>query len=239
VLLLGVQGGGKSLVAKAVASLWNLPLLRFDVGSVFAKYIGESEANIRKAIKTAESLAPSILWLDELEKAFAGSQGSGDDTGTTQRVMGTFLTWLQEKKAPVFVIATSNDISQLPPELLRKGRFDEIFFIDLPTLNERREIFRIHLQKRGRKAEHFDLDALARAACGFSGAEIEQAIIAGLYDAFDAGRDLTTEDVLTNIQQTVPLSQTMREDIEALRCWARTRARPASAEAGEEDVNDK
>ncbi len=235
VLLLGVQGSGKSLVAKAVASLWNLPLLRFDVGSVFGKYIGESESNMRKAIKTAESLAPSILWLDELEKAFAGSQGGSDDTGTTRRVLGMFLTWLQEKKSPVFVISTSNDISQLPPELLRKGRFDEIFFVDLPTFNERREIFRIHLQKRGRKAEHFDLDTLARVSAGFSGAEIEQAIIAGLYDAFDAGRDLMTEDVLTNIKHTVPLSQTMREEIEALRFWARTRARPASAEIEEEE----
>jgi SpoVK/Ycf46/Vps4 family AAA+-type ATPase len=238
VLLLGVQGCGKSLVAKAVASLWNLPLLRFDVGAVFGKYIGESENNIRRVIKTAESLAPCLIWVDELEKAFAGTQGGGDDTGTTQRVLGTFLTWLQEKKSPVFVIASSNDISQLPPELLRKGRFDEIFFVDLPTFNERCEIFRIHLQKRGRHVESFDLDLLSRESIGFSGAEIEQAIIAGLYDAFDAGHDLTTDDILNNIHLTVPLSQTMREDIESLRLWARTRARAASAEVGEEEAAD-
>jgi len=226
-LLLGVQGCGKSLCAKAVSGLWNLPLLRFDLGSVFGKYIGESEANIRKALKTADSLAPCVLWLDELEKAFSGTGGS-DDGGTTSRVLGTFLTWLQEKTSPVFVIATANDVSKLPPELLRKGRLDEIFFVDLPSVDERRRIFEIHLRKRRRNPAAFDFEHLAGLAEGFSGAEIEQAIIEGLYDAFDQNRDLTTADVAANIVGAVPLSRTMGESVEHLREWARTRARPAS-----------
>ena len=228
-LLIGVQGCGKSLCAKAVSSLWSLPLLRLDVGSVFAGYVGSSEANMRKATTTAEPIAPCILWLDELEKGFAGTQSSGQsDAGTTSRVFGNFITWLQEKTAPVFVIATANDVSQLPPELMRKGRFDELFFCDLPTEAERREIAEIHIRKRGRNPASFDLDALARVSAGFSGSEIEEAVISALYDAFDAGRDLATQDVQHAIQQTVPLSQTMAERIGALRAWASTRARPAS-----------
>jgi len=177
----------------------------------------------------AESVAPAILWIDEIEKGLAGLQSSGrSDAGTTARVMGSFLVWLQEKTAPVFVIATSNDISLLPPELLRKGRFDEIFFVDLPSLAEREEIFAIHLAKRRRDPQQFGLARLAQASEGFSGAEIEQVIIDALYDAFDAERDLTEEDILRNITQTLPLSRTMSEQINALRRWARTHARPAS-----------
>lgn len=234
ILLLGVQGCGKSLCAKSVSALWNLPLLRFDVGNVFGKWIGESEANMRKALKVAESIAPCVLWLDELEKAFGG--GKDDESGVTLRVFGSFLTWLQEKKSAVFVIATANDISALPPELMRKGRLDEIFFVDLPSTQERREIFEIHVRKRKRDPSKFDLIKLADHSSGFGGAEIEQAIVAGLYDAFDAGRDIETEDILGNLKSTVPLSQTMREDIVALRLWADTRARWASSEKFEAEV---
>jgi SpoVK/Ycf46/Vps4 family AAA+-type ATPase len=228
-LLVGVQGCGKSLTAKAVASQWKLPLLRFDLGKVFSGLVGASEENVRKAIKVAESIAPCILWIDEIEKGLSGSASSNvSDAGTAARVFGTFITWLQEKTKSVFVIATANDISQLPPELLRKGRFDEIFFVDLPAAAERRDIFRIHLEKRHRAPSEFDLQALCDASTGLSGAEIEQIIIAALYDAFDHGRPVSTEDILRNLHETVPLSRTMAEHIEALRQWAETRARPAS-----------
>jgi ATP-dependent 26S proteasome regulatory subunit len=229
ILLLGVQGCGKSLCAKAVSSLWQLPLLRFDMGRMFGSLVGSSEENVRKAIAVAESVAPAILWVDEIDKAFAGSQGSGSsDGGTTARVFGTFLTWLSEKSAPVFVVATANDISQLPPELLRKGRLDEIFFVDLPGDEERAEIFRIHLAKRSRMPESFRLPELVAASREFSGAEIEQAIISSLYDAFYARRELATEHVLEALQQTVPLSKTMDEQLGRLRAWADGRARHAS-----------
>jgi AAA+ superfamily predicted ATPase len=229
VLLLGVQGCGKSLCAKAVASLWKLPLLRFDVGRMFGSLVGSSEENIRRAIQTAESVAPAILWVDEIDKAFAGSVGSGgSDGGTAARVFGTFLTWLSDKTTPVFVIATANDISQLPPELLRKGRLDEIFFVDLPSEAERRAIFAIHLEKRGRVPDGFDLDALAHQSEGFSGAEIEQAIVSGLFDAFSAGGELDTATVAASLAETVPLSKTMSEGLNQLRTWAQGRARPAS-----------
>lgn len=228
-LLIGVPGCGKSLTAKAVGDLWKRPLLRFDVGKVFAGLVGSSEENMRKAIRTAEAVAPSVLWLDELEKGFSGTQSSSfSDAGTTARVFGSFVTWLQEKTTPVFVIATANNINLLPPELLRKGRFDEIFFVNLPSPKEREEIFRIHLQKRNREAETFDIAGLAMVSEGFSGSEIEQAIISALYDAFDAGRELKTEDIYNSLGETVPLSQTMEEDINALREWAKTRARWAS-----------
>lgn len=231
-LLVGVQGCGKSLTAKAVASQWKLPLLRFDLGKVFSGLVGSSEENARKAIKVAESIAPCILWIDEIEKGLAGSASSHfSDAGTAARVFGTFLTWLQEKEKSVFVIATANDITQLPPELLRKGRFDEIFFVDLPGAAERQEIFRIHLRKRRRAPEQFDLHALQQASNGFSGAEIEQVVISGLYDAFEHGRPLSTADVLKSLQETVPLSQTMAEHLAALRAWAKTRARSASGPA--------
>lgn len=238
ILLLGVQGCGKSLCAKAVSGLWNLPLLRFDLGNVFGKYVGESEANIRKALKTADSLAPCVLWLDELEKGFSGT--GGDDGGTSARVLGTFLTWLQEKKSPVFIIATANDVTRLPPELLRKGRLDEIFFVDLPAPEERRHILEIHLAKRNRDPAVFDLERLSTLSEGFSGAEIEQAIIEGLYDAFDRNRELTTEDIAVNLRATVPLSKTMSEAIERLREWAGSRARHASSSAatGTQDARE-
>lgn len=228
VLLLGVQGCGKSLCAYAISQLWHLPLLRLDVGRIFSGLIGSSEENIRKAITTAESVAPAVLWIDEIEKAFAGTRGADSDAGTSSRVFGTFLTWLQEKKEPVFVIASANSIANLPPELLRKGRFDEIFFVDLPSQKERREIFDIHLKLRQRDSALFNLDYLSDISDGYSGSEIEQAVIAALYDAFDLGRDLVTEDIAKVLQQTVPLSSTLREEIAYARNWATSRARRAS-----------
>jgi ATP-dependent 26S proteasome regulatory subunit len=229
ILMLGVQGCGKSLCAKAVSNQWQLPLLRFDMGRMFGSLVGSSEENVRRAISVAESVAPAILWVDEIDKAFAGSQGSGaSDGGTSARVFGTFLTWLSEKTAPVFVVATANDISQLPPELLRKGRLDEIFFVDLPDAHERADIFRIHLDRRQRPADQFDLPALADASNNFSGAEIEEAINAALYDAFYERHDITTESVLAALAQTVPLARTMDEQINRLRAWAAGRARNAS-----------
>jgi SpoVK/Ycf46/Vps4 family AAA+-type ATPase len=199
------------------------------MGRMFGSLVGSSEENVRRAISVAESVAPAILWVDEIDKAFAGSQGSGaTDGGTTARVFGTFLTWLSEKTAPVFVVATANDISQLPPELLRKGRLDEIFFVDLPSREERMEVFRIHLNKRSRDATLFDLGALADASTNFSGAEIEEAINSALYDAFYARQELTTEHVMSALAQTVPLAKTMDEQINRLRSWADGRARNAS-----------
>ena len=247
ILILGVQGCGKSLSAKAIASLWKLPLLRMDVGKIFGGIVGQSEENIRKAIRVAESTAPNIVWIDELEKGFSGTQSSGiSDGGTTARVFGTFLAWLQDKTAPCFVVATANDVSALPPELLRKGRFDEIFFVDLPDTPEREEIFAIHLKKRQRDPAKFDLPALAKATPGYSGAEIEQAVISAMYDAFNLDRDITTEDILAVARQSVPLSLTMKEKIDILRFWAETRARPASSapmvetqEAGMQEDDDR
>lgn len=232
ILLLGVQGCGKSLCSKAIASQWRLPLLRLDVGRIFGGIVGQSEDNMRRAIRTSESIAPCILWLDELEKGFSGTQSSGiSDGGTTARVFASFITWLQEKTAPVFVVATANRIEDLPPELLRKGRFDEIFFVDLPGAAERKDIFRIHLQKRKRDPALFDLDKLAAVSTGFSGAEIEQCIVGAMYDAFDEAREVTNDDVVKNVELSIPLSRTMEEQIEELREWARTRARPASSAA--------
>ncbi|MCB0832310.1 MAG: AAA family ATPase [Bacteroidetes bacterium] len=230
-LLVGTQGCGKSLTAKAVAAHWNLPLLKLDVGSVFSGIVGSSEANIRHAIKTAESISPCILWIDEIEKGFSGTASSNfSDGGTAARVFGTFTTWLQEKRKPVFVIATSNDITILPPEVLRKGRFDEIFFVDLPEQVEREDIFTIHLKKRRRPTEPYDVVKLATAAEGFSGAEIEQAIISGMYDAFEESRELTTNDILNALKNSVPLSKVMAEQVSALRMWADKRARRASGQ---------
>jgi ATP-dependent 26S proteasome regulatory subunit len=229
ILLVGVQGCGKSLVARSVAQQWRLPLLRLDVGRLFSSLVGSSEENLRQAIKVVESIAPVILWVDEIEKGFSGVGSSNvSDAGTAARVFGSFITWLQEKQKPVFVVATANDVSQLPPELVRKGRFDEIFFVDLPKAAERSEIWRIHLAKRNRDPGQFDLATLAMASDGLSGAEIEQAIIAGLYEAFDKGRPLAMGDLLDVLQETVPLSQMMEEQIDSLRTWARQRARPAS-----------
>lgn len=229
ILLIGIPGCGKSLTAKAISSLWKLPLLKLDVGKVFSSLVGSSEENVRRAIQTAESIAPSILWLDEMEKGFSGMQSSGmSDAGTSARVFGTFLTWLQEKTSPVFVVATSNNISQLPPELLRKGRFDEIFYIDLPHKEERKEIFRIHLEKRKRNPEQFELDKLAELTSGYSGSEIEQIIISALYDAFDSSDELNSERLLHSTHEMIPLSQTMEDEIKKIREWAKHRARKAS-----------
>jgi SpoVK/Ycf46/Vps4 family AAA+-type ATPase len=231
ILLIGIPGCGKSLTAKAVGALWQMPLLRLDVGKVFSGLVGSSEENIRKVISTAEAVAPAVLWLDELEKGFSGVQSSGQsDAGTTARVFGSFITWLQEKTSPVFVIATANDVSMMPPELLRKGRFDEIFFVDMPTEQERRDIFTIHLAKKRRPLERFDLDALARCAKGFSGAEIEQAVVGALYEAYFESDDLTTERLEQACGEVIPLSLTMKEKIDNLRDWAQSRARSASGE---------
>ena len=227
-LLLGVQGCGKSLCARAISAVWNLPLLRLDMGRIFSSLVGSSEENMRKAIATAESVAPALLWVDEIDKAFAGMQGGNSDGGTGSRVLGTFLTWLQEKESPVFVIATANNIANLPPELLRKGRLDEIFFVDLPDEFERHEIFKIHLERRQREAQDFDLVELAARADGFSGAEIEQVINSALYDAFDQQAPLHEDHLLHSMSECIPLSTTRKEEIENLRNWATKRARRAS-----------
>jgi SpoVK/Ycf46/Vps4 family AAA+-type ATPase len=228
-LFLGVQGCGKSLCAKAVSRFWQLPLLRLDMGQLFGSLVGASEENARRAIQTAESIAPAILWIDEIDKGFAGlASSSFSDAGTTARVFGSLLTWLQEKKSPVFVIATANDVNVLPPELLRQGRFDEIFFVDLPNVEERREIFRIHIVKRRRDPARFELPRLAELADGYSGAEIEQAVISGLYEAFDRQHDLDQPTLETAIAATRPLSVLMADQIAERRRWAQGRARMAS-----------
>ena len=234
-LILGVPGCGKSLIAKTTSRLWGLPLLRLDMGRVYdGSMVGRSEQNLRNALKTAESISPAILFIDELDKSFAGTAGSGDsDGGTSSRIFGSFLTWMQEKKSPVFVMATANRVERLPGEFLRKGRFDEIFFVDLPTAEERKEIFKIHLLKRKRDITRFDLDQLAKIGDGFSGAEIEQALIAAMYDAFAQDREFTQLDIIAAIKATLPLSRTMTEQVTALRDWARQRARPAAASVAE------
>jgi SpoVK/Ycf46/Vps4 family AAA+-type ATPase len=234
-LILGVPGCGKSLIAKTTSRLWGLPLLRLDMGRVYdGSMVGRSEANLRNALKTAESISPAILFIDELDKAFAGSAGSADsDGGTSSRIFGSFLTWMQEKTSPVFVMATANRVERLPGEFLRKGRFDEIFFVDLPTTEERKEIFMIHLLKRRTDISRFDLDQLANVCEGFSGAEIEQALIAAMYEAFAQEREFTQLDIIAAIKSTLPLSKTMTEQVTALRDWARQRARPAAASVAE------
>jgi SpoVK/Ycf46/Vps4 family AAA+-type ATPase len=234
-LILGVPGCGKSLIAKTTSRLWGLPLLRLDMGRVYdGSMVGRSEANLRGALKTAESISPAILFIDELDKAFAGTAGSADsDGGTSSRIFGSFLTWMQEKTSPIFVMATANRVERLPGEFLRKGRFDEIFFVDLPTQSEREAVFRIHLSKRHRDLDRFDLSQLAKVADGFSGAEIEQALIAAMYDAFAQDREFTQLDIIAAIKATLPLSRTMNEQVTALRDWARQRARPAAASVAE------
>jgi ATP-dependent 26S proteasome regulatory subunit len=234
VLLLGVQGCGKSLLAKAIAATWQFPLLRFDMGKVFGGIVGQSEGNIRTALQVAQALAPCVLWIDEIEKGLAG-MGSSDQTdgGTTARVVGTLLTWMQEKKDPVFVVATANRIDMLPPELLRKGRFDEIFFVDLPTRAVREEILSIHLHKKRRNPKDFALTDLAARSVGFSGAELEEAVREGLYDAFAEGRELRSEHIARALDKTFPLSRTMRDQIDNLRQWAKVRARLAAGEPPE------
>ena len=222
VLLLGVPGCGKSLSAKAVAREWGLPLLRLDPANLYDRYMGESEKNFRRALETAERMAPVVLWIDELEKAFASS-GSEDDGGVSRRIFGSFLSWLQDREGDVFVVATSNDVSTLPAEFIRKGRFDEVFFVDLPSSEVRRAILAIHLTRRKQQPSAMNLDALVNATDGFSGAELEQAIVAGLYTAFARNVPLSTEILLEEIAETRPLSRTMPERIEGLRAWARDR----------------
>jgi hypothetical protein len=223
VLLLGVQGCGKSLAAKAAAGIFGVPLLRLDFGILYSKYYGETEKNLRKALETAEVMAPCVLWVDEIEK---GSAVGTEDDGLSRRVLGTMLTWMSERKAPVFMVATANDISCLPPELVRKGRFDEIFFVDLPVKENRQEILRIHLRKRGLEPDRFDVTALADATEGFSGSEIEQAIVSCMYTAHAQARVPSSEDLLGEIKQTRPLSVLMAEKVAELREWAADRTVP-------------
>ncbi len=229
-LIIGIAGTGKSLTAKATASVFGAPLLRLDAGRIFAGLVGQSENNLRSVIQTAEAIAPCVLWLDEIEKGLAGSKSSGStDGGTSARVLGTFLSWMQEKTAPVFVVATANDVTQLPPELLRKGRFDELFFVDLPNQTEREAIWTIQIQKYGRDPKDYDLVQLARATDGLTGSEIETAFVDALFQGFDQEReptDLTIAQVLTEL---VPLSKLMAEQITGLRNWAKGRARLATS----------
>jgi SpoVK/Ycf46/Vps4 family AAA+-type ATPase len=224
VLLLGVQGCGKSLAAKAAASAFGVPLLKLDVGALYNKFHGESERNLREALSTAEVLSPCVLWIDEIEKGIAVDDG---DSGTSRRILGSLLTWMAERKSLVFLVATANEIDALPPELVRKGRFDEIFFVDLPDNTLRAQIFAIHLSKRGLAAGDFDCAALAQASPGFSGAEIEQAIVGALYTAHAMGQPLTQTHLKAELARTRPLSVVMAEKVEALRLWARERTVPA------------
>lgn len=231
IALIGIPGTGKSLTAKAIGGMWRLPLIRLDIGALFGSLVGESEARVRKALALTEQIAPCVLWIDELEKALASGGGDG---GTSQRVIGTILTWMQDKKKPVFVVATANDISSLPPELLRRGRFDEVFFLDLPTSDERKEILRVHLEKRKRKPEDFDLDELSRLSALYVGAEIEQALIDAMYSAFNEEREVTTVDFAEALRSLVPLSRSQKEQIEYLRQWLRD-GRAQSASFAERD----
>jgi AAA+ superfamily predicted ATPase len=226
IALLGIPGTGKSLTAKVIGGLWRLPLLRLDVGALFGSLVGEAEERTRRALRLAETVAPCVLWIDELEKALAHGTG---DSGTSMRVFGTLLTWMQEKTAPCFVVGTANDIASLPPEVLRKGRFDEIFFLDLPTPQERVEIFTVHVRKRNRLPQDFDIRRLAELAQGYVGAEIEQAIIDAMYVGFNENREFTTGDIAEALRRQVPLSISQRETIESLRAWLREgRAQSAS-----------
>jgi SpoVK/Ycf46/Vps4 family AAA+-type ATPase len=226
IALIGIPGTGKSLTAKMIGGLWRLPLLLLDMGALFGSLVGESEERTRRALRLAETVSPCVLWIDEMEKGLAHG---GLDSGTSTRVFGTILTWMQEKTAPCFVVATANDISSLPPELLRKGRFDEIFFLDLPTLQEREEIFTVHLRKRNRLPQDYDVVRLAKESEGYVGAEIEQAVIDAMYVGFNEGREITTDDVSAALKRQVPLSVSQRETIEALRNWLQEgRAQSAS-----------
>lgn len=232
IALVGIPGTGKSLVAKMIAGLWRLPLFRLDAGALFGSLVGESEERTRRALRLAEATAPALLWIDEVEKALTHG---GLDSGTSSRVFATVLTWMQEKTAPVFVVATANDISRLPPELLRKGRFDEVFFLDLPSPDERREILAVHLRKRRRDPAGFDLDRLAAESDGYVGAELEQAVIDALFVGFAAGREPTTQDVSDALRRLVPLAVSQRETIGALRAWLHEgRAQPASMPGGQQ-----
>jgi len=236
VIILGVQGCGKSLCARAVAGAWQLPLVKFDTSVVYDKYIGETEKRIRKVFQVAEGLAPCVLWIDELEKVFAGSgaDSASADAGVSSRLLASFLSWMQDRRAPVFVAATCNNVTALPPELIRKGRFDELFFVDLPSQEDRRQILSIQLAKRKRNPEDFDLERVAVAADGYSGAEIDAAVQGALYSAYSQKKQLSTQLLLAAIAQTVPLSTTRAEEVQALRDWAGGRAVPASAQGATE-----
>lgn len=220
VMLLGIQGGGKSLAAKSIAGLWGVPLLRLDMAALYNKYIGETEKNLKKSLRQAELMSPCVLWIDEIEKGLA--TGDGDD-GTSRRILGTMLTWMAERKVNVFVVATSNDVTQLPPELLRKGRLDEIFFVDLPALEVRKDIFSIHLRKRNFQPENFTISTFAENSEGFSGAEIEQSVVAALYSSSAQRQPLSSDHILHELQNTFPLSVVMAEQIDRLRAWAADR----------------
>ncbi len=227
VLMLGVQGAGKSLCAKAIATAWQQPLLKLDPGTLYGSYIGESEKNLRFAFQQTEMMSPVVLWIDEIEKAFASAASRSADGGLSQRMFGSLLTWLQERKEPVFVIATANDIEALPPELLRKGRFDEVFFVDLPDEETRGQIFKIHIRKRHRDPKIFDIKKLAMVSQGYSGAEIEQAVISALHQAYDEKSELDTEKIIHAVKVSPPLSVTMAEKVQQLRQWAKNRCVPA------------
>jgi len=230
VVILGVQGCGKSMCAQAIAGEWKLPLVKFDTAAIFDKYIGETEKRIQKVFQVAEELSPCVLWIDELEKVFAGSgsDSASADAGVSSRLLGAFLSWMQERKAPVFVAATCNNVSALPPELIRKGRFDELFFVDLPNQAERKQIFALELARRNRRPTEFDLDQVAAAARGYSGAEIQAAVQSALYVSFSSKQPLATSTLIDALAKTVPLSATRAEEIQELRQWARARAVPAS-----------
>jgi len=231
-IILGVQGCGKSMCARAIAGEWKLPLVKFDTAAVYDKYVGETEKRIQKVFQVAEELAPCVLWIDELEKVFAGSgpDSASSDAGVSSRLLASFLSWMQDRKAPVFVAATCNNVTALPPELIRKGRFDELFFVDLPNQAERKQILAIQLARRKRNPAEFDLERVAAAAQGYSGAEIDAAVQTALYTVFSGKQPLSTQTLLGALAQTVPLSTTRGEEIQALREWARTRAVPASVE---------
>jgi len=231
VIILGVQGCGKSMCARCIAGEWKLPLVKFDAAAIFDKYIGETEKRLQKMFRVAEQLAPCVLWIDELEKVFAGSSpdSASSDAGTAARLLGAFLSWMQDRKAPVFVAATSNNVNLLPPELIRKGRFDEIFFVDLPNAQEREAVFVNQLRRRHLDAGNFDVRTLAAATEGYSGAEIDSGIQSAMYAAFADQVKFSTEIILRELKATVPLSRTRAEDIQRLRDWAEQRAVPASA----------
>jgi ATP-dependent 26S proteasome regulatory subunit len=230
VLVMGIPGTGKSLFSKAIAGVMKRPLLRLDAGKIFGHLVGQSESNLRSIISTVEAIAPCVLFIDEIEKGLSGSQSSGTtDGGTSSRVFGSFLSWLQDKTAPVFVVATANDIGSLPPELLRKGRFDEIFFVDLPNASEREEIWKIQISKYGRDPKLFNIDRLTMMTQRYTGAEIEQAVVEAMYNAFsDNGREVKTDDMSIAVEETMPLSKTMSEKIQQLQEFAENRARPAT-----------
>jgi SpoVK/Ycf46/Vps4 family AAA+-type ATPase len=238
VIILGVQGCGKSLCARAVSGEWKIPLVKFDTAVIFDKYIGETEKRIQKLFNVAEGLAPCVLWIDELEKVFAGSgpDSASVDAGVSSRILAAFLSWMQDRKAPVFVAATCNNVNALPPELIRKGRFDELFFVDLPNQSERKQIFSIQLSRRKRNPNDFDLDRVATAAKGFSGAEIDAAVQTALYAAFSSKQQLTTDNLWQALKATIPLSTTRAEEIQELRAWARERAVPASSLAAHSET---